>query len=337
MTVKTLKKALCVFLIFAAVCVFTGASYDGGELAAVSSDGRRSLYVGGIPFGVRIYRDGVSVVGVSGDLVCEDEEGLRTGDVIYSINGKKTATVKDISDVLRDSGGETVVLNVGRNGSTLTLKVRPYKKDGEYILGIWAKSGIAGIGTVTYVDPRSREFGGLGHGICDDSGEPVEFRYGDTEQVEITGITRGMPGAPGEIHGILGDKTGRITENTQCGVFGIFAEIPESIEKKLCETAYPSEVTEGEATLVCGVSGGAPVEYKAEIVKRTDRRAETKNFIIRVTDERLLEVTGGIVQGMSGSPVIQRGRLVGAVTHVLVADPACGYGIFIDRMLDAQK
>ena len=228
-------------------------------------------------------------------------------------------------------------LTVGRGGETLRLKVRPYLKDGEFILGIWAKSGIAGIGTVTYVDPRTKEFGGLGHGICDGNGTPVGFRYGDTEKVEITEITKGVPGAPGEIHGVLGEKTGRITENSECGVFGIFAEMPEHMTMRLCETGFPSEVTVGKATVVCGVEDGVPVEYDAEIVKITDRRAETKNFVIRVTDERLLALTGGIVQGMSGSPVLQNGRLIGAVTHVLVADPTCGYGIFIDRMLKAQK
>ena len=333
-----IKKITALLLVAAAAVLLTGAAYGGADsVPAASHRERTALYIGGVPFGVRIYRDGVAVVGINGDSVHEDEEGLKVGDVILEVNGKATASAKTLTEEVRRSGGNTVLLTVRRGNDTIKISVKPYLKDGEYVLGIWTKSGVAGIGTVTYVDPQTREFGGLGHGICDDEGVPLRFRYGDTESVEITGITRGAPGAPGEIHGILGEKTGRITENAECGVFGIFAAIPENIEKKLYETAYPDEVTDGGATLVCGISDGSPVEYSAEIVRITDRRADTKNFIIRVTDERLLSMTGGIVQGMSGSPILQNGRLIGAVTHVLVADPTCGYGIFIDRMTDRQK
>ena len=339
MKTKILKKAFSLLLAAITVLLLAGTVPVGAAPAytAEASGERQSLYIGGVPFGVRICRDGVAVAGISEDAVHEDETGLMIGDVILEADGRETASVKALTDAVRASGGDGVTLKIRRGDEVMKINVKPYLKNGEYVLGIWTKSGVAGIGTVTYVDPDTREFGGLGHGICDSEGVPLKFRYGDTEKVEITEITKGVPGAPGEIHGILGEKTGRITENTDCGVFGVFAELPANIGKKLYETARPDEVTEGRATLICGLSGGSPDEYEAEIVKITDRRADTKNFIIRVTDERLLNVTGGIVQGMSGSPIIQNGRLVGAVTHVLVADPACGYGIFIDRMTNRQK
>ena len=245
---------------------------------------------------------------------------VAVGDAIIEIDGRAVSSIADVKSALAASGGEAVALKLRGRGGERTVVAVPQLRDGEYRLGISLRDSAAGIGTVTFIDPKSGAFGGLGHGICDgESGEIIEMRGGDVTGVILGGLHRGASGRPGELSGVLTDEDlGDLTANNACGVFGV-------IEK-------PEKLDTGAAIPV-----GRRAEYKIEITE-IDRGSDgSKSFRIRVTDPTLIAITGGIVRGMSGSPIIQNGKLVGAVTHVLVADPTEGYGIFIENMLNASR
>ena len=263
---------------------------------------------------------------------------VAVGDAIIAIDGKPIGSVAEVKAALASSGGEAVSLKLRGRGGERTVVAVPQLKDGEYRLGISLRDTAAGIGTVTFIDPESGAFGGLGHGICDgESGEIIEMRGGDVTGVILGGLHRGESGKPGELSGVLTDEDlGDLTANNGCGVFGVI-EKPEKLDTG---AAIPigrrDEVHLGEATVISTVKNGRRAEYKIEITE-IDRASDgSKSFRIRVTDPTLIAITGGIVRGMSGSPIIQDGKLVGAVTHVMVADPTEGYGIFIENMLNAS-
>jgi stage IV sporulation protein B len=205
-------------------------------------------------------------------------------------------------------------------------------------LGVTVRDSALGIGTVTYIDPETGAFGGLGHGITDSSsGELIPITGGDVTDVTLGGVTRGEVGKPGELCGVLTERDmGDLTVNSHCGVFGILTN-PDALTGDSIPIGHRDEVKEGEATIISTLKNGKTAEYKIEIYD-IDRDSDgSKSFRIRVTDETLKALTGGIVRGMSGSPIIQNGKLIGAVTHVLVADPTEGYGIFIENMLNEVK
>ena len=197
------------------------------------------------------------------------------------------------------------------------------------------RDSASGIGTVTFVDPESGLFGGLGHGVCDgDTGALVPLSRGSVLSVDLKGAVRGECGKPGELRGsFTGKRLGAVVTNSECGVFGILAKAPETPYAPM-PVATAREVKEGSATVLCTLDGEGIREYAVEISHIDHSARPTKSFTVRVTDPALLEKTGGIVQGMSGSPIIQNGKLVGAVTHVLINDPTTGYGIFIENMLN---
>ena len=209
----------------------------------------------------------------------------------------------------------------------------------EYRLGVVLKDGAAGIGTITYIDPETGDFGGLGHGICDtDTGEVINFTEGQITGVILSGVKKGEEGKPGELSGLLTDKVkGVLYSNTECGVFGKLDSIPEGLSSTAIEIAHRDDVHSGEATILSTVKVGSVKEYKIEISDINKGSTGTKSFKIKVTDPALIAITGGVVRGMSGSPIIQDGKLVGAVTHVMVANPTEGYGIFIENMLSASE
>lgn len=297
-----------------------------------NESGPLMLCPGGDVFGVKIKSDGVTVAESHG------VPALKSGDKIISINGKKVTTARDVTRELSNCGGESVTIRALHGKSEIGIEVRPTLVDGEYKLGITLREGAAGIGTVTFVDPQTGLFGGLGHGICDaDSGEVVSMSTGEICEVVLGGIHRGESGKPGELCGILTDNTlGQLKCNCECGVFGTV-----NPEKVNTGAAIPvgsrSDVRNGEATIISTLKNGKTAEYKIEIFD-IDRSSDgSKSFKIKVTDPTLTALTGGIIRGMSGSPIIQNGKLIGAVTHVLVADPTEGYGIFIENMLNAAK
>ncbi len=307
---------------------------SGKQLDAKS--GERRLIASGATFGVRLSADGVLVVGMS-----EREEeraayraGVRRGDVIVEIDKTPLRHAEELTAILSKSDGKPLCLTIRRGSDMLSLNVTPHRREsGEYLLGILVRDSAAGIGTVTFIDPETGAFGGLGHGICDgESGTLIPSRRGAAVRVLLDGIERGRAGEPGELRGSLcPDRLGTVVSNTDCGVFGYFKDrgnIADAIP-----LAKASEVREGKATLRTSLTDGKPTDYEIELGDiRLDARG-SKCFSVHVTDETLLAATGGIVQGMSGSPIIQNGKLVGAVTHVMIANPTRGYGIFIENML----
>lgn len=315
----------------------TGVSAEGGEH---SYEGKK-LCVGGFAFGVRFGTSGVFVVNVGGVISNEKEvtpaldAGVRPGDIIKKVNGEEINTAAEFSEAIAKSEGKAALV-IDRNGSEITVTLTPAKEDvtGTYKAGIEIKDSMAGIGTVTYVDAESGAFGGLGHGICDPStGILMPLKKGSAMQVEIGGVVKGKCGKPGEIKGyFLSERTGNVVSNTLCGVFGYFSTLPTLSDPIPIGTR--NDIKEGKAVIRCTLGSDGVKEYEIELSRIDRDGTDNKNFVITVTDKALIERTGGIIQGMSGSPIIQDGKLVGAVTHVLVNDPTRGYGILIENMLD---
>ena len=296
---------------------------------------KQLLIPGGMTFGVQIRTKGVMVVGMTKTerRSPAEEAGIRVRDVILAIDGKEVCSAVEVTDAIRNSGGKPLTVTVIRGGKTESHTLNPERgQDGGYKAGIWIRDSTAGIGTVTFIDPENGNFGGLGHGVCDtDTGELMPLRTGTVTDVTIAGVKKGVKGVPGELKGYLNaEEEGTLFSNTTVGVFGQLYEVPDAVALPVADR---NEVREGPAEIRCTLDGNGIVTYRVELSAVNRSGSTGKNFIITVTDPELIEKTGGIVQGMSGSPVIQIGNLVGAVTHVLVSDPQKGYGIFIDTML----
>ncbi len=311
--------------------------------ASVTVSRRVYAVPGGTAFGLRLYTDGVVVVGMddvktgSGTSNPAKSAGLEIGDVITAINGKKVSRNAEVSALVQSSGGEPVTLSVRRSGNNLTLTFKPVlsDSDGRYKAGLWVRDSSAGIGTMTFFDNETGVFGGLGHAICDiDTGEIMPLMSGDILKAEIKGCYKGSSGYTGELCGSFCDEiTGTLLANGSAGVYGVLNEIPKGTTAIPVATAQ--EVKTGPAKIISTVDGAGPQYYDIEITKvNAQADSEKRNMVIRVTDTTLTAKTGGIVQGMSGSPIIQDGMLVGAVTHVFVNDPTQGYAIFAQTMLD---
>ena len=290
------------------------------------------LLLGGDVFGVKIKQKYVSITDSNGI------PALKNGDLILSINNQPVESVAEIKEIVEKSQGKSITIRALQDGNEIAVEVRPRLEDGEYKIGLSLRDGAAGLGTLTFVDPESGVFGGLGHGICDaDSGEVIMMDNGDVLGVVLGGIHKGEIGKPGELCGVLTERDiGDLSINSECGVFGVLTS-PETLVGESIPIGHREEVTEGEATIVSTLKNGKTSEYKIEIYDINRDSDGSKSFRIRVTDETLKALTGGIVRGMSGSPIIQNGKLIGAVTHVLVADPTEGYGIFIENMLNVSK
>ncbi len=308
----------------------------------VQSVERVSLVPCGNPFGIKILTEGVIVVAFGGITTTSGEQypakdaGIEVGDILREVGGTPVNSNEEVAACMAESGGEPVTVTFLRDGLESTVLVTPVLdiSDNQYKAGIWVRDSSAGLGTVTFYNPTDSTFGGLGHAICDvDTGDILPLLTGDVVDVSITGIVRGTAGQAGELQGTFLSETaiGTILENTETGVFGVLYNSPTNAEA--IPIAFKQEVTTGEATILATVDGGEPQEYTIEIKKVSLREDNlTKNMVIKITDPRLLELTGGIVQGMSGSPILQNGKLVGAVTHVFLNDPTEGYGIFLENM-----
>lgn len=314
-------------------------------LAVPVAAAAQEVYVGGIPFGIRFDSGEVVVVKTNSFLSAGStvspakDAGICSEDVIKSINGTAVTSMHDVVTAVQSADKDLLKIVVERGGKEVSVELAPKTNDetGTKQLGVMLKDSSAGIGTVTFVEEDALSFAGLGHGICDSSdGRLLKIENGYISDVTITDICKGKIGAPGELRGVIdADKCGKLISNTEVGVYGIFTETPEGISEKIA-VAEKDEVHTGKATILCTLDDNERHEYDIEISQiQHFADAKTKNFIIKVTDKDLLTKTGGIVQGMSGSPIIQDGKLVGAVTHVLINDPTTGYGIFIENMLDA--
>ena len=298
------------------------------------------VLAGGQSFGVKLSMHGVRVVGV-GQVKAKGftfepaaDAGLCAGDIITEADGKTIASAGDLTDIISKSGDTGVKLRYKRGDTEQETVLYPVKdENGEYKAGLWLKDSVAGIGTVTYISQKDNSFAGLGHGICEGDGEKLQpFGEGEVYDAHITGVKRGKNGEPGELRGYFeNEPSGVLTDNTVTGVYGRFYEKKDGEPVRI---ALKDKVREGNVRILCTVDGKGVCGYDAKIIKILSYDTEEKNFIIKITDPVLLEKTGGIVQGMSGSPILQDGCLIGAVTHVLVNDPTKGYGIFIENMLD---
>lgn len=345
---KRSRSIIAALLFFSMIVGLSGPAFLVTASAADIKDnaGEIKLYPGGMPFGVKFSTEGVLVVGfsdvntASGKINPAYEAGIRTKDVIIKADNKKLEGLDDLIAAIDKSGGKELSLTYLRDGEERETKLTPAlsANDNKYKTGMWIRDSGAGIGTVTFIDPETYEFGGLGHGICDvDTGSLMPISRGSVMSVTINGIVKGESGSPGELKGYFGgEKEGTLISNTECGVFGVFPSLPEGVSGEPIPVARKDEIKTGPAYILCTLKDNKVGKYEIEITAINKRDSDTKNFSIKVTDPTLKAESGGIVQGMSGSPVIQNGKLVGAVTHVLVNDPAGGYGIFIENMLKAK-
>lgn len=293
---------------------------------------------GGENIGIEIKSKGVMIVGlyeINGKYL-GTEAGLKVGDVITKINNQNVETIDDMTEQISKSE-ETIQINYIRNEKEETTTMNLIKDENNvYKTGLYVKDEIKGIGTLTYIDPETKLFGALGHEIIEKTtGKILEVKDGKIYNSKVTNIEPSRNGNPGEKNAVFGNQIGEIKENTNKGIFGEYQEkIPE---KKKYKVAQIDEIKTGEAKILTVLNDEEIKEYKIEILKISDKNEKTKNLLFEIKDENLLETTGGIVQGMSGSPIIQDNKIIGAVTHVVVDSPTKGYGIFITNMLEEAE
>ena len=293
--------------------------------------------------GLKLYTDGVLVVGISEDEEnsVEKEFDINPGDIILEINGKLVKSINTLKEIVNNSKGENLKLTIMRNGNILNRNIIPTKIEGEkYQLGLWVKDAATGVGTMTFYEPDSKKFAILGHGITDsDTNKLIKIDYGDLVTAKVISLKRGVENEPGEIKGTIinSQSIGKIDKNTQFGVFGILNNLTSlNIDtSKAIEIASRDEIKEGEAKIICSINtSNIPKEYKIEIQKiYKENDYNNKSMLIKIIDEELLNETGGIIRGLSGAPIIQNNKFVGAVTNVLVSNPEIGYAIFADIMI----
>ena len=303
---------------------------------------RRAVTVCGTPFGIKMFSDGAMVVGftdlrtANGYANPAKSAGLKMGDLLLSIGGQKTTGNDDVSSAIQASGGSPVEVVYSRGNKQHTTTLQPVQDPdtGTWHAGMWVRDSSAGIGTLTFVDNTTGVYGGLGHSISDaDTGQSITLLSGEIAPVTITGYVAGASGTPGELKGRFTGELpmGDIVINGSTGVYGHIRTVMKGQDMTV---AQAQEVRQGPAKILTTIGGGEPAWYDVEIERLSLTEEDpNRNMVLHVTDQELLQKTGGIVQGMSGSPVVQDGSLVGAVTHVLVNDPTRGFGIFAENML----
>lgn len=299
----------------------------------------------GNPFGMKIYTDGVLVIEAtdvntpSGNINPAISAGIKIGDYIKTVNGQKISCNEELSQKVTESNGDSLSVEVLRAGKTMRFNVIPIfdSSAGTYRIGIWVRDSSAGVGTLTFYSPANGIICGLGHGICDSDTETLlDVDKGELVGASILSVEKGSAGNPGALKGkFTYDSIADIQLNCENGVYG-FAKQKISTPN-LTEIALKQEVYDGDAQILCTVSGDTPKLYSCTVKKSNSNRSNTQNLIVTVTDPELIENTGGIVQGMSGSPILQDGKLIGALTHVLVKDSLTGYGIYAENMLETAE
>ena len=323
----------------------------GSVNAAASGPAQPAVSIGSMPetlvpightIGIKLFSEGVLVVGLSelesddGTVTPAKDCGLQVGDLILQVNGTDVESTEHFQSLVQQAAGKAIKLQVRRNGRSMQMEAScAAGSDGVWRLGAWIRDSLAGIGTMTFYDPDTGVFGALGHGINDvDTAVLMPLDVGSIMDSTVKAVKRGTAGDPGELKGSfnLTEDRGTLYANTDCGVFGTMDACKMTSGQAL-PVAQPEEVALGAATILSNISGDAVEEYQIEITKICNLMSATQNFVVRVTDPRLLEATGGIVQGMSGSPILQHAKLIGAVAHVTVDDPTSGYGICIANML----
>lgn len=304
----------------------------------------------GTAIGMKLYTKGVLVVGMSQISTISNEKtkpyensGIEQGDMIVAVNNKEVSTTEELIEEVNKSNGNSVKIKYLKNNETQETSITPVKSKDNYKIGLWVRDAAAGVGTLTFYEPSTNSFMALGHGISDiDTEKIVEISNGELITANIISIKKGEKGNPGEIKGTIdcGNKIGEINKNTNLGVYGNvtnknYLDIDYSNE---LEVAARNEIKEGKAQIICQLDNDGKKEYDIEIKKiYTTNNEDNKSMLIKVTDENLLNKTGGIIQGMSGAPIIQNGKFIGAVTNVLVNDPTQGYAVFADMMIKQMR
>lgn len=311
----------------------------------VKSD-TKSVCVSGEPFGIKLYTNGVIVVGtkdinVNGKTVNPSKEaGIEVGDIIISINNQKVYSSDEVEKILNDNNGKDYVISIKRGEEYKTFRLSPVYLDNEgcYKAGMWVRDSTAGIGTVTFYNKESGTVAALGHPITDvDTGKIMPILNGEAVETTVTSVIKSSSNETGSLCcDFLNKSIGSLNKNTNMGIYGRYNEKIDLSDYSEYEIASPQEIEKGFVQIICTIDETGPQVYSAEITK-ISFNDDVKNMIIKITDDRLIEKTGGIIQGMSGTPIIQNGKLIGAITHVIVNNPLKGYAIFSQTMLEESE
>ncbi len=310
----------------------------------VTNTKRQYIVLGGDVFGIKIYTDGVVIVGtdsIDGENGLEspaEKSGVKVGDIVLIFNNTKVESTKHFTKLLQENGGKTVKLKINRNGKEIELNFTSIKEksSGKYKAGLWVRDSTAGIGTITFYNSSNNSFAGLGHAVCDvDTGEIMPMKNGEMAEAYVGNLYKSQNGCVGELCGVLTGKTiGKLCMNCETGIYGYTYF---GAEGETMPVALRQELHEGYAQIYCTIDKNPPQYYDVKIIKiYSNSSSVNKDFIVEITDENLISKTGGILQGMSGTPIIQDGMLVGAITHVFVNNPKQGYGILAEKMLETS-
>lgn len=315
---------------------------EGSAAAAAAQDTSRQVIPLGSAFGIKLFTDGVIVASLS-DIYTEEgvccpaaEAGILPGDYLLQADGQDIPDNGALARYIGSSQGEAISFQVRREDQVFSVEVTPVYGEGSFKTGMWVRDSAAGIGTLTFYDPATGVFAGLGHGICDmDTNGVMALKSGEPAPITLSGIVKGQADSPGQLRGYFSseESLGTLLANRETGVYGTLHQVPAG---EAVETLTREEVATGPVQLLVSLDETGPQLYEAEIQEIINRDKTTKNLVVQVTDPRLLERTGGIVQGMSGAPILQNGKLAGAITHVFTEDPTLGYGIFISNMLEGM-
>lgn len=318
------------------------AHQEGSAAAAAAQDTSRQVIPLGSAFGIKLFTDGVIVASLS-DIYTEEgvccpaaEAGILPGDYLLQADGQDIPDNGALARYIGSSQGEAISFQVRREDQVFSVEVTPVYGEGSFKTGMWVRDSAAGIGTLTFYDPATGVFAGLGHGICDmDTNGVMALKSGEPAPITLSGIVKGQADSPGQLRGYFSseESLGTLLANRETGVYGTLHQAPAG---EAVETLTREEVATGPVQLLVSLDEAGPRLYEAEIQEIINRDKTTKNLVVQVTDPRLLERTGGIVQGMSGAPILQNGKLAGAITHVFTEDPTLGYGIFISNMLEGM-
>ncbi len=318
----------------------SGGGFAPAAAAAVTGKAPEKVVPLGTAFGIKLFTNGVIVASLS-DIYTENgtccpaaEAGIKPGDSLLEADGQVIENNAALARIIGGSGGTAVTFKVQRDEKIFEASVTPVYGQGSFKTGMWVRDSAAGIGTLTFWDPESGVFGGLGHGICDmDAGAVMPLKSGEPSPITLCGVIKGEPNHPGQLRGYFSSDQpmGNLLINNETGVYGVLDRAPEG---QAVEVLSREQVRRGKVKIMATLDQDAPKLYDAEIVRISAKNQRTKNLVVQVTDPRLLDAVGGIVQGMSGCPILQDGKLAGAVTHVFTEDPSMGFGIFAQTMCE---
>ncbi len=331
---KVLKKTMLFLLLFVSfLCSFSSQQTNSQFFCLGQTQRTNQVILGGQTIGISCQTRGLLV------MACADYcDYLKPNDIIIAINNQTVNSNLDVKNLLKDGGKESVLLTIIRDGNEMTMNINPFFDllTQKYVLGVWVKNEISGVGTLTYVNPNTGYFGSLGHPMLKQRTKPVEVQGGKVYSCNVFGIVKGKKGVPGELKGVMSRSKayGDALKNSEHGVFGTINDYSFIENIKLVDVGGRKTIKPGKATIYCSLTDGKVEEYDIEIIKTNYQNVSNdKSLVFKVVDKDLISKTGGIVQGMSGSPIVQNGKLVGAVTHVFTNDSTKGFGVYIDWMM----